>query len=139
MQVIPSRKIYEVFFSEDFDPWRCCSCSLCEIACPEHFSPRNEIFAKRHDIVHKGGPVPKQIQSYLGTLEQMGFIFPMDDWTNEMREDLNLPNIDFNRIARKFQKFVVQLKLGLESPKNKETCSYSKGDEGNEKNVGRSS
>ncbi|MHA1734077.1 MAG: 4Fe-4S dicluster domain-containing protein, partial [Promethearchaeota archaeon] len=105
VEVVPERKVYEVFFDEEFDPWLCCSCYRCELACPVGLSPREAMFKMRRESPGQRDKIPARTQKYLELVQAEGFVFPMDEWTNEDREDMGLPPLAIDEVARRVRKF----------------------------------
>lgn len=111
VELRPGRVVHEVFFDPDFDPWLCCSCYLCEQACEEGLNPRREMFARRRD---RALPPQTHLTEYIARIRETGHAFPLDEFTNEDREDLGLPPIPIEAVAARARAFVARLDAARE-------------------------
>ncbi|MHA1381261.1 MAG: 4Fe-4S dicluster domain-containing protein [Candidatus Helarchaeota archaeon] len=89
-------EIFKIFMGEDIEIWNCCSCFLCEENCPNNLSVREEIFKKRRSLDIDN--FPHRIRKYLENIKETGFIFPMDEFHNVLREKLGLKELNLEKI-----------------------------------------
>lgn len=97
-------ELYSVFSDEDVNLWNCCSCFLCEENCPQNLSVREELFKKRRSLDINN--FPQRIRKYLENVKETGFIFPMDEYHNVLREKLGLNELDFKKIKTEIKKII---------------------------------
>ena len=109
VEIDPSRKINMAFSHDGFNPWLCCSCHQCEAVCPAGLSPRDEMFVLRRARENDAGERYEGISVYMETLKRSGFVFPLSEETNEDREELGLPGIDYQHIAARMKAFMTHL------------------------------
>jgi len=98
-EIEPDRVLSDLFFEKEINPWLCCSCHLCTDNCPEALSPRDKMFAIRRLKIANGFKGGERLLKYIRLLKERGFLFPVDDDTNQERNALGLPELDLKKIS----------------------------------------
>jgi len=107
MEIDDSFKIFDVFFEDEPEIWKCCSCFLCESVCPYNLSVRDALFEKRRlkPLIN----LPKRIQKYHENILEQGFAFPIDDLNQERLKRMDLPEINLSKIRTSIKKILSHL------------------------------
>ena len=79
-------------FKSDF-VGRCSMCYLCFERCPQDLSPPKVMTVLRN-IAVKEGVAPPALLKLMEILAENGRLYPIDDFTEEEREDQDLPELD---------------------------------------------
>jgi heterodisulfide reductase subunit C len=82
----------DVVFESDFI-WLCSMCYMCDERCPQDVSPPKVMTVLRNMAV-KEGVAPSALLKLMDVLAENGRIYPIDDFTEEEREDQELPELD---------------------------------------------
>ena len=107
MEIDNSFKIYDVFFKEDAEIWKCCSCFLCEESCPFDLSPRDAMFKRRRSKLLS--TFPRRIQMYHENIMSQGFAFPLEEIQLMRLEKLGLPTPDLESISKSLARILAGL------------------------------
>ena len=70
--------------------WLCAGCYTCYERCPEQVKV-SEIVSALRKLALKEGIVHPTYRALMNSLTEMGYIYEIDDFQNEMREDEDLP------------------------------------------------
>lgn len=70
--------------------WLCAGCYTCYERCPEQVKV-SEIISALRKIAFKEGVIHPTYRALMKSIAEMGYIYEIDDFQNEMREDENLP------------------------------------------------
>jgi heterodisulfide reductase subunit C len=73
--------------------WLCSMCFMCEERCPQDVKPPDVMTVLRN-IAAKENKIPSNIAKLMEILAENGRIYPLDDFTIELREDDDLPSIN---------------------------------------------
>ena len=79
-------------FKSDFI-WLCSMCYMCDERCPQDVSPPKVMTVLRNMAV-KEGVAPSALLKLMDVLAENGRIYPIDDFTEEEREDQELPDVE---------------------------------------------
>ncbi len=79
-------------FKSDFI-WLCSMCYMCDERCPQDVSPPKIMTVLRNMAV-KEGMAPPALLKLMDILAENGRIYPIDDFTDEEREDQELPEVE---------------------------------------------
>lgn len=82
----------EEVFKSDFI-WLCSMCFMCEERCPQDVKPPDVMTVLRN-MAAKEGRAPPNLMKLVTVLAENGRVYPMDDFTLEMREDDDLPDLE---------------------------------------------
>ena len=72
--------------------WLCAGCYTCYERCPEQVRI-SEIISALRKLAIKEGIIHPTYRALMNTLAEMGYIYEIDDFQNEMREDEDLPPV----------------------------------------------
>lgn len=111
VEIEPDRVLSDLFFEKEINPWLCCSCHLCTDNCPEALSPRNQMFQIRRTKDANGFKGGERLHKYIRILKERGFLFPVDDDTNQERMSLGLPSLDLKKISRGMNRFFENIRI----------------------------
>lgn len=70
--------------------WLCAGCYTCYERCPEQVRI-SEIVSALRKLAIKDGIIHPTYKALMNTLAEMGYIYEIDDFQNEMRDDEDLP------------------------------------------------
>ncbi|MFB0558254.1 MAG: 4Fe-4S dicluster domain-containing protein [Candidatus Bathyarchaeia archaeon] len=70
--------------------WLCAGCYTCYERCPEQVRV-SEIVSALRKLALKEGIIHPTYKALMESIAEMGYIYEIDDFQNEMREDENLP------------------------------------------------
>lgn len=79
-------------FKSDFI-WLCSMCFMCHERCPQDVRPP-EVMTVLRNMAVKEGKVPPSLMKVLRILKEKGRVYIIDDFTDEEREDLGLPELE---------------------------------------------
>ena len=82
----------EEVFKSDFI-WLCSMCFMCHERCPQDVRPPDVMTVLRN-MAAKEGKAPSNLIKVLKALEENGRVYAIDDFTEEEREDLELPELE---------------------------------------------
>ena len=82
----------DVVFKSDFI-WLCSMCYMCDERCPQDVTPPKVMTVLRNMAV-KEGVAPPALLKLMDILAENGRLYPIDDFTEEEREDQDLPELD---------------------------------------------
>jgi heterodisulfide reductase subunit C len=97
-------QIWGILFNQNIDVWNCSSCFRCESSCPVNLSVREALFERRRHL--KQSAIPPKIAAYSRTILETGFVFPVDEPSNESRTDLGLEPVNFNKIKTELKRIL---------------------------------
>lgn len=104
MEIDKTFKINDIFFEENPEIWKCCSCFLCEAVCPNKLSVREELFKKRRKEGKEA--LPKRIQKYHDNIMKQGFALPIEELQQHVMKKLGLSEINLEKIKRSLEKIL---------------------------------
>jgi len=78
--------------SSDF-VWFCADCNACTERCPQGVNP-SEVMKAIKNVAVKEGIVPAAIKKIVENLEKHGRVYPLEEFTQEEREMLDLPELE---------------------------------------------
>jgi len=79
-------------FKSDFI-WLCSMCFMCHERCPQDVKPP-DVMTVLKNLAAKEGKAPPNLVKVLKILEENGRVYLIDDFTEEEREDMELPVLD---------------------------------------------
>lgn len=78
--------------SSDF-VWFCADCNACTERCPQGVNP-SEVMKAIKNVAVKEGIIPTAIKKIVENLEEHGRVYPLEEFTQEEREMLDLPELE---------------------------------------------
>jgi len=79
-------------FKSDFI-WLCSMCFMCHERCPQDVKPP-DVMTVLKNMAAKEGKAPPNLVKVLKILEENGRVYLIDDFTEEERENLELPGLE---------------------------------------------
>jgi heterodisulfide reductase subunit C len=79
-------------FQSDFI-WLCSMCYMCDERCPQDVSPP-EVMTVLRNMAAKEGLAPPALMKLMDILAENGRVYPIDDFTEDERDDLELPGLE---------------------------------------------
>lgn len=79
-------------FKSDFI-WLCSMCFMCDERCPQDVSPPHVMTVLRN-MAAREGVAPKALMKLMDILAQNGRLYAIDDFIEDERDDLGLPEIE---------------------------------------------
>jgi heterodisulfide reductase subunit C2 len=73
--------------------WLCSWCYRCTERCPQGIQP-TEIFLLARNFASEKGNIPPNPKAIMRTILRTGRSMPVDEFTNELREDYGLPLVE---------------------------------------------
>ncbi|RLI10536.1 heterodisulfide reductase [Candidatus Bathyarchaeota archaeon] len=73
--------------------WLCSMCFLCQERCPQDVRPP-EVMTVLRNMAAAEGIAPPALQKLVDILSRAGRIYPLDDFTEDEREDRELPEVE---------------------------------------------
>ena len=82
----------EQVFASDFI-WLCSMCFMCHERCPQDVKPPDVMTVLRN-LAAKEGKAPPNLVKLIDVLAENGRVYPIDDFTEDERDDLELPELE---------------------------------------------
>ena len=82
----------DLVLSSDFI-WFCADCNACTERCPQGVNP-SEVMKAIKNIAVEEGIAPPAVKKIVENIEEHGRLYPIEDFTQEEREMLDLPEIE---------------------------------------------
>lgn len=100
------KDLFRIFFEDTVELWDCSSCFRCEAAYPNGLSIREAIFRKRRSLKKR---IPPKILQYYKNILEFGNVFGEQELSNEIRKNLGLDLIDFEKIKLEMKKLAAEI------------------------------
>ncbi|MEM3561670.1 MAG: 4Fe-4S dicluster domain-containing protein [Candidatus Jordarchaeaceae archaeon] len=78
--------------SSDFI-WFCADCNACTERCPQGVNP-SEVMRAIKNVAVEEGIIPAAVKKIVENLEEHGRVYPLEEFTQEEREMLDLPELE---------------------------------------------
>jgi heterodisulfide reductase subunit C len=78
-------------FQSDFI-WLCSMCYMCDERCPQDVNPPDVMTVLRN-MAAKEGVAPPTLMKLMDILAENGRVYPIDDFTEDERDDMELPEL----------------------------------------------
>ena len=82
----------DIVLKSDFI-WLCSMCFMCQERCPQDVRPP-EVMTVLRNIAAKEGIAPPNLMKLVDLLVENGRIYPIDDFTEDERDDRDLPEVE---------------------------------------------